>query len=100
LSASDVRLQWDPDHSPTGAPEERRAIQLGLRGDILGRYARDEVVSIEDISSFVAEQREILPHRSEELLTPREEVYLPERNDAWRNVGLQPVKPQRLPEDE
>jgi hypothetical protein len=31
LARSAVRLQWDPDHSPTGAKLERRAIQLGLR---------------------------------------------------------------------
>ena len=29
-----VRLQWDPDHDPTGAPEKRRAIQLGLRNKV------------------------------------------------------------------
>ncbi|WP_082408799.1 DUF4291 family protein [Verrucomicrobium spinosum] len=51
------RLQWDPDHSPTGGPLERRAIQLGLRGNMIRRYGRDEVVAIEDISEFVAEQR-------------------------------------------
>src|SRR5262245_8940786 len=27
LARSDVRLQWDPDHNPSGAPVERRAIQ-------------------------------------------------------------------------
>ena len=26
LDRSEVRLQWDPDHHPSGAPEERRAI--------------------------------------------------------------------------
>jgi hypothetical protein len=31
---SSVRLQWDPDHDPTGAPEQRRAIQLGLRNEV------------------------------------------------------------------
>ena len=29
LKASTVRLQWDPDHDPSGAPIQRRAIQLG-----------------------------------------------------------------------
>ena len=29
-----VRLQWDPDHAPSGAPEKRRAIQLGLRAEV------------------------------------------------------------------
>lgn len=31
VARSDVRLQWDPDHLPTGDKCERRAIQLGLR---------------------------------------------------------------------
>lgn len=31
---SDVRLQWDPDHSPAGGPLIRRAIQLGLRNEV------------------------------------------------------------------
>jgi len=32
LDASDVRVQWDPDHDPAGRPVERRAIQIGLAG--------------------------------------------------------------------
>src|SRR4051794_28063887 len=35
VAGSDVRLQWDPDHGPSGNPVERRAIQLGLRGAVL-----------------------------------------------------------------
>ena len=31
---TEVRLQWDPDHSPSGVPEKRRAIQLGLRDEV------------------------------------------------------------------
>ena len=27
VANSDVRLQWDPDHDPSGAPQARRAIQ-------------------------------------------------------------------------
>ncbi len=33
---SEVRLQWDPDHAPDGAKAERRALQLGLRGELSG----------------------------------------------------------------
>ena len=30
-----ARLQWDPDHDPSGSPiKERRAIQLGLKGQV------------------------------------------------------------------
>src|SRR5437899_649854 len=31
VTHSDVRVQWDPDHDPSGAPQPRRAVQLGLR---------------------------------------------------------------------
>ena len=55
VQTSDVRLQWDPDHDPTGAKVERKAIQLGLRGEALREYGRDAIISITDISPFVAE---------------------------------------------
>lgn len=73
---SQVRLQWDPDHSPKGPKVERRAIQLGLRGDILRRYGREWIVALEDISAFVEEQRTLLHAGGvDELVTPAEEVY-------------------------
>lgn len=76
VARSDVRLQWDPDHDPAGRPVERRAVQLGLRRDVLARYARPWLVRIEDISPVVAEQRERLRRGGEAaLLVPREEVY-------------------------
>lgn len=93
VSGSDVRLQWDPDHTPTGGSQERRAIQLGLRGRMLVRYGKEDGVAIEDISGFVAEQRERAFRDSDELIIPREEIYLPAREDAWRSVGLQSIKP-------
>src|SRR4029077_15450945 len=39
VAHSSVRLKWDPDHNPSGHLLARRAIQLGLRGDTLARYA-------------------------------------------------------------
>lgn len=52
------RLQWDPDHDPYGAKLERRAIQVGIRNALTESYAKDDILEIEDISSFVKEQRE------------------------------------------
>jgi len=74
LRASEVRLQWDPDHGPSGQPLERRAIQLGLRGRTLAAYARP--LQIEDISAFVREQRAALARGGlDALVTPREAAY-------------------------
>lgn len=75
IEQSEVRLQWDPDHDPAGRPLARRAIQLGLRGAILARYAREWIVEIEDISAFVAEQREHAQGDYTRLLVPQERVY-------------------------
>lgn len=75
LARSEVLLQWDPDHGPSGNPVERRAIQLGLRGEVLARYAREWLLGIEDISEFVREQRANAMAPYEGLVTPREDVY-------------------------
>ncbi|HEU4884721.1 MAG TPA: DUF4291 domain-containing protein [Longimicrobium sp.] len=90
VARSSVRLQWDPDHDPAGGKTERRAIQLGLRDEVLARYARDWIVEIEDVSGFVAEQRRhaqdaaSYPH----LLTPREEVYPVADAEVAARLGL------------
>ncbi len=74
IANSEVRLQWDPDHSPDGSKLERRAIQIGLRGKVLKQYANEWIIRIEDISGFVAEQRENISSLSR-LILPRERVY-------------------------
>jgi hypothetical protein len=76
VAQSEVRLQWDPDHHPSGAKLERRAIQLGLRGEMLMRYSREWILEIEDISEFVREQYAIVQAGEyERLIMPRETVY-------------------------
>ena len=74
VKRSDVRLQWDPDHSPTGGKLERKAIQLGLRGDVLALYAREWIISVEDISAFVREQYQNLVDFTQ-LIVPSETIY-------------------------
>jgi hypothetical protein len=89
LAVSSVRLQWDPDHHPSGAKLERRAIQLGLRGEILGNYAHDWITEIEDISEFVREQhRHVVNKRYEELITPREQVYVVADEQVAAKLGV------------
>jgi hypothetical protein len=91
LERSPVRLQWDPDHAPSGARVERRAIQLGLRGDVLAKYAREWSVDIEDISEFVRTQRAnaVVPYKN--LVTPRETVYPVTDQPVAERLGLSSV---------
>lgn len=88
VARSDVRLQWDPDHSPKGGKLERRAVQLGLRGEILRRFV-SQSLAIEDISEFVAEQRPRAQSGNwDELMMPRERVYPVENAETARRLGL------------
>jgi len=88
VGASEVRLQWDPDHGPSGQPVERRAIQLGLRGTTLRRFGNEEAGLIEDITEFVIEQRELIHAPYTGLLTPKEHIYQPSDPKAALRVGL------------
>ncbi len=81
VAKSDVRLQWDPDHAPDGARLPRRAVQLGLRGSTLARFASQEILEVIDMSPFVEAQRLLLHDNWDELMTPIETVYVPLNRD-------------------
>lgn len=86
---SDVRLQWDPDHGPGGAPEARRAVQLGLRGETLRRFADEWLLHVEDITPIVAAQRPHARSPFTDLVTPEEHVYSVTDPQAADRLGLQ-----------
>jgi hypothetical protein len=77
LENSSIRLQWDPDHDPHGAKQERRAIQIGLRGGFINAFAKDDILQIENISAFVKEQYEFVQnHQLENLMVPTEKPFV------------------------
>lgn len=88
VKTSEVRLQWDPDHDPSGAPLERRAIQLGLRGAMLVEYAEDAIIELADITPFVAAQRARSSAPYSALETPVERVLAPHDPRAATAIGL------------
>jgi Domain of unknown function (DUF4291) len=91
LAKSNVRLQWDPDHEPSGAKCNRRAIQLGLRGPVLEAFGTSEIVEIIDMSDFIAHQRtNTTTDRLDHLETPTERVYVPAQHEIATRVGLSP----------
>ena len=93
VARSDVRLQFDPDHNPSGAPIERRAIQLGLRGEVLAKYAKEWLLGIEDVSEFVREQSQHARSPYDRLITPREEVYPVTDPEVAARLGLAAWRP-------
>lgn len=79
VAASQVRLQWDPDHSPSGARQARRALQLGLRGAALQALAKDQLLEVIDFTAFVATQRPQAQDDNPALRMPVERVFRPSR---------------------
>lgn len=76
LAESEVRLQWDPDHDPHGHKVERRAVQLGLSGEVLRLYAKAWIKRVDDVTDFVrAQHAHVCAHDLAQLVTPREAVY-------------------------
>ena len=87
VAQSQIRLQWDPDHEPSGKQTKRRAIQLGLRGGPLREYAEKQIEEIIDLTPFVVEQRLNL-EKENSLLVPQERVYHPNSQKAIQNIEL------------
>lgn len=88
VKRSDVRLQWDPDHGPGGAPEQRRAIQLGLRGETMRRFADEWLLGLEDVTPLVQAQRAHAEHPWHDLQIPEEHVYRPADEAIAQCLGL------------
>nr|WP_321221924.1 DUF4291 domain-containing protein [uncultured Psychroserpens sp.] len=87
---SSIRLQWDPDHDPYGAKIERRAIQLGIRGEEIVKYSKDDILEIEDISAFVNEQYQfVLNKQLDQLLVPEEHPFILKDDQLKRQLKLQ-----------
>jgi hypothetical protein len=91
LRASEVRLQWDPDHTPSGTPLARRAIQLGLRGSTLAEYAGPAILEILDLTPLAVAERANAVSLYTRLRTPVERIFVPKDEAAVVTVGLDPI---------
>lgn len=86
-----VRLQWDPDHLPSGSPHPyRRAVQLGLKG-IEGFANGEHILKIEDVTEFVHQQGRIADQKDDSaLIVARERVFVPSLKEAITALELSP----------
>lgn len=84
-----VRLQWDPDHNLdySKVSTGRRAIQLGLRNEILSKFSKEFIRSVTDITDFVVNNRQKVPNPSE-LFVPVERVYTPRNSETAAKIKI------------
>lgn len=89
LQQKEVRLQWDPDHDPFGNKQERRAIQLGLKGHILKKFGEEMIQKIENITDFVKAQKQfVTKNEIENLIVPIETLYLTNNQILNEKLGI------------
>jgi len=90
LENSQVRCQWDPDRDIYGNALSRRAIQLGLKGNIVTSYIEDWIVKITDITDTVIEMRESIKSKTfKKSMLPIEHEYpLDERYKKILGIAL------------
>lgn len=89
MKVKKVRVQWDPDHSPSGHKQERRAIQLGLSGAALASFGKEYIERIEDITPFVLEQKQVLSREGiVALQVPAETVMTLENARLEHRLGM------------
>lgn len=88
MEQKEVRCQWDPDRDIYGNPIGRRAIQLGLQGEMLADYVNEWIVEITDITDFVHTMQENISKGTfqEELLPVEKEYPVPEA--IRKQIGL------------
>lgn len=74
LNSSNVRIQWDPDHDFRGNKLKRRAVQIGLKNVALQKFNNEYVKSIQDITSFVKEQKARIDTKKEDFFVIEESI--------------------------
>lgn len=89
LEKTEVRLQWDPDHDPFGNKQERKAIQLGMKGNILKLFCTEWLTKIEDVTEFVINEYEkVKSNNISELNIPFEDVIKIEEELINKRIGI------------
>jgi len=89
LAIKPVRLQWDPDHDIYGNKQDRKAIQLGIKGDLLVKFGKEMITEIIDLTEFVKQQKEIIDSgKLDKLQVPKEWTYEPKNEEIRLQIGL------------
>lgn len=89
LAIKPVRLQWDPDHDIYGNKQDRKAIQLGIKGDLLEKFGKEMISEIVDLTEFVKEQKKTIDSGElDNLQVPKEWIYEPKSEEIKLQIGL------------
>lgn len=87
LEASEVRHQWDPERHINGQKLERRAIQVGIRGEMVHAYVNEWIVQLEEVTGLAHAIYETVQRKQPLPDVPEERVYAVD-TDIQARLGM------------
>jgi hypothetical protein len=88
LAGSEVRHQWDPERHINGAKLERRAIQIGLRGETVRAYVNEWIIGLEDVTALAHAIQKAVANKSPLPAVPDERIY-PVDAELQQRLGIE-----------
>ena len=95
LNQSDVIHQWDPERALNGERLRRQAIQIGIRGAVIRKYAQNYIIDIQEVTSFAKEIGESIKAKKT-IAHPFPEKNYPLPHNLFHRLGCQFSSSQTL----
>ncbi len=79
LEGSDVQLQWEPYHDLFDNKTDRKAVKIGLKGEVLRRFNEEWIMEIKNITPYIEQQEQFLStNLTDKIELPHERAYAPD----------------------
>ncbi len=88
LDHSEVRHQWDPDRSLRGEKLERRAIQIGIRGETVQKYVRTWIVELEEVTDLAKQIGQAVREKLKDTPEVPAEIEYPVTKELQQRLGI------------
>ncbi len=73
-----IQWQWESYHDLRGNKTDRKAVKIGLSGDMLQRFNNEWILEIQNITEYVKQQQKLVKEdKIDQVLLPRERAYAP-----------------------
>jgi len=87
FNTTNVLCQLDPDRDIYGRENQRKAVQLGLKNEILDMYVNDFIVDFVEITYDVRKYKKMISENNYNFCLPEEKEYVINDNVAME-IGL------------
>ena len=83
------RCQWDPERDIFGNPKEYRAIQLGIKEELVEKYLENWIINIEDLTPKVKEMK-LLRDQGKDISKhiPKEKEFIISDKEIINRLGI------------